>query len=392
MRLNFPKDFIWGTSTAAAQIETASEHNWQNFKSKDGYTFDRTTDHEKRRSEDVNYIKAFGSMYRCGVDWARLQNAPYEKFDPAVVKEYKDFFNQLMEKEIQILFVIHHFTNPLWFEKFGGWLNKDCIPIFMNFAQQCIENFGAQVTNWNTFNEPNVYALNAYITGAFPPQRKNYFKANNAIGHMATCHNKTYDLLKHNDPNKPVGISLNTALFEGLNLVGSLIAKFTDWWFINRSAELFKKVDYLGISYYAHILFKPGALTAIYHVEKLESLGYPHDDMWAYKPEGLAQIIKRLYSKYKLPILITENGICTSSSDRRISSIKDYLAIIHDLIENGIPFLGYIHWSTFDNFEWNLGPTYRFGLVSVDLQSKDRTMTEAGLFYSKICTENAIDI
>lgn len=331
-------------------------------------------------------------MYRCGVDWARLQDAPYQDFDLKVVQEYRDFFWQLKAEQVEILFVIHHFTNPLWFEKLGGWLNKECVPAFMNYAQQCMANFGDLVANWNTFNEPNVYALNAYITGDFPPHKKNYFKANKAIGNMAICHNKTYALLKEAYPKKPVGISLNTAFFEGLDLVGSLTAKFTDWWFIKRAADLFNKVDYLGISYYAHVLFKPTAITAIDNADKLENLGYPHDDMWAYNPKALAPIIKRLYSKYKLPILITENGICTSDPQRRIESIKDYLKVIHDLIVDGVPFLGYIHWSTFDNFEWNLGPTYQFGLVSVDLQTKDRTMTEAGIFYSNVCHENAIDI
>lgn len=392
MKLHFPDDFIWGTSTAAAQIETASDHNWKNFKSKDGHTFNRTTDHEKQRTEDIKWIKAFGSMYRCGVDWARLQHAPNQKFDILVVKEYRDFFELLLKEDIEILFVIHHFTNPMWFENFGGWLHPKCISTFMNYAEQCIEHFGDLVANWNTFNEPNVYCLNAYITGDFPPQKKNYFSGNKAIGNMAICHNKTYDLLKQNDPNKPVGVSLNTALFEGLNPVGKLVAKFTDWWFINRSAALFKKVDYLGLSYYAHILFKPTALTAIDHKEELERLGYPHDDMWAYNPEGFAKIIMRLYDKYNLPILITENGVCTKDSTKRIESIKDYLKIIHRLIDKGIPFLGYIHWSTFDNFEWNLGPTYRFGLASVDLETKERSMTKAGQFYSNICKENAIDI
>ena len=68
MRLDFPDGFLWGTSTAAAQIETASNHNWKGFKSQDGYIFDRTADHELRREEDIEIIAEFGSVYRCGVD------------------------------------------------------------------------------------------------------------------------------------------------------------------------------------------------------------------------------------------------------------------------------------------------------------------------------------
>lgn len=51
---------------------------------------------------------------------------------------------------------------------------------------------------------------------------------------------------------------------------------------------------------------------------------------------------------------------------------------------------GYIHWSTWDNFEWHLGPTYRFGLVRVNLDTMQRSMTEAGLYYEQITRENAL--
>ncbi len=393
MFLKFPKDFYWGTSTASAQIETATEHNWKGFKSKDGFTFDRTTDHELRREKDVEIIKEFGTVYRCGVDWARLQSTAKAPFDMEVVKEYRTFFKQLNDEGVKILFVIHHFTNPLWFEENGSWLRKENLAYFLNYADQCIEHFGDLVFNWNTFNEPNVYCLNAFITGEFPPQEKNYFKGTRAINNMAHCHDLLYDKLKKKFPDKQIGISLNTALFEGLNPVGKLFAKFTDWWFVKRSADLFSNVDYIGLSYYAHILFQgPNALTAIDHAAQLKDLGYPTDKMWAYNPAGLKFNVERLFAKYKKPILITENGICADDPQERIACLKDYLSIIHKLIEDGIPFLGYIHWSTFDNFEWNLGPTYRFGLASVDLESKNRSINESGKFYSEICRNNGIEI
>lgn len=394
MFLQFPEGFLWGTSTAAAQIETASEHNWKGFKSKDGHIFKRTTDHELRRTEDIQIIKKFGTVYRCGVDWARLQTEPNAPFVEEVIQEYRAFFKALNEEGVQILFVIHHFTNPLWFEKNGSWLNKSNLKYFINYAEQCMTHFGDLVFNWNTFNEPNVYCLNAYITGNFPPQEKNYFKGTKALENMALCHNQLYPLLKKKFPDVAVGISLNTAFFEGLDFLGRTFAKFTEWWFIDKSAKLFSKVDYLGLSYYAHILFKGAtALTAIDHKDNLEALAYEHDNMWVYNPEGLRKIIRKLYSEYKLPILITENGICSDHAEDRINCLKDYLKIIHELMhEDQIPFLGYIHWSTFDNFEWNLGPTFRFGLAKVDLKTKDRTITKAGQFYSKICEEKGIHI
>ena len=120
MLLKFPDDFFWGTSTAAAQIETASDHNWKGIKSRDGYVFGQTSDHEIRRAEDVEHISRFGSYYRCGVDWARLQTEPFGEFHEDVVKEYQVFFKNLNQKSMKIMFVLHHFTNPIWFEKKVG--------------------------------------------------------------------------------------------------------------------------------------------------------------------------------------------------------------------------------------------------------------------------------
>jgi len=392
MRLQFPEGFLWGTSTAAAQIETASDHNWKGFKSKDGYIFDRTADHELRRDEDIDIIAQFGTVYRCGVDWARLQTEAYGDFDQEVVKEYADFFQKLNDRGVQIMFVIHHFTHPMWFDKTNAWLNKKNIPVFIDFAKKCVQHFHSYVFNWNTFNEPNVFCLNAYITGNFPPQKSNIFKGTRALKNMASAHNKLYVYIKNNHPNDPVGISLNTAFFEGLNFIGKQLARFTDWWFIKQTAGLFQQVDYLGISYYAHILFNPGAITEIDQPGQLAEMGYPHDGMWAYLPEGLGYNIRRLYDKYQKPVIITENGICSPDPDARIKCLKDYLAILHRLIKEGVDIQGYIHWSTFDNFEWNLGPTFQFGLASVNLDTRDRTITAAGHFYNAVCEANSIEV
>ncbi|HMQ49734.1 MAG TPA: family 1 glycosylhydrolase [Saprospiraceae bacterium] len=390
-RIQFPSDFFWGTSTSAAQVETASNHNWKGIKSRDGFVFDRTTDHEKRRKEDIQYITQFGTVYRCGVDWARLQKAPLAPFDEAVVVEYQAFFQELNDAGTRVLLVLHHFTNPLWFENNKeGWLHEDNIALFVDYCSRCIAHFGGYVSNWNTFNEPNVYAFNAYMMGVFPPFRKSYRKANKVLKHMSRAHQIVYDLIKAAYPDIPVGISLNTCYFQGLNWAGKIAARLADWWFNQRTARLFSQVDYCGMSYYAYVLFDPKPITEIDNPGKLDALGIRHDKMWGYYPEGFGKIIRRMYRRYKKPILITESGICTDDSAVRIRSIIEYLGVFHGLIEEGIPILGYIHWSTWDNFEWNLGPTYRFGLVSVDWETMDRHMTDAGRFYAQLTKENAL--
>ncbi len=390
MTLRFPEGFIWGSSTAAAQIETASNHQWKGLQAKDGYIFDRTVDHELRRDEDIQYIRQFGSMYRCSLDWSRLQLAPFADFEPEVIEEYQTFLAALKDEGMDIMFVIHHFLNPIWFEEMGGWIKEENIPAFIDFAQQCLEHFGEYVSNWNTFNEPNVYAMNAFLLGNWPPYKKSIFKATRAKKHMGMAHDIVYDMIKERHPEHPVGISLNTATFKATNPLGFIPAKFTEWWFIYQTAGFFEKVDYWGLSYYAYVPFTPLPITEVNNPGKLAKMKVPHDKLWGYYPEGFGLIMRRFYKKYEKPIIITENGICTDEVERRIESIKDYLKIIHGLIEEGIPIKGYMHWTTFDNFEWDLGPTYRFGLVHVDLETMERTMTKAGIFYSQITKDNAV--
>lgn len=393
MRIEFPSDFLWGTSTSAAQTETAFDHQWKGFVAKDDFVLERTTDHELRRDEDIKYIRQFGTVYRCGVDWSKLQREPYGEFHAETVAEYQDFFRKLNEGGTKVLLVLHHFANPNWFEEKGGWLERENVAYFVDFARQCIEHFGPYVFNWNTFNEPNAYAMCSYFLGTFPPQKRSYTKANRALRHLGIAHEVVYDLIKQKYPDVPVSISLNTSYFKALNPLGHIPRWLADWWYNRRAAKIFlPKMDYWGISYYAYVPLNPFPITEIEKPGKLDELRIRHDKMWGYYPEGLGILIKQLYKKHKMPVLVIENGICTDDPSERIRSIREYLKVIYDTMQSGIPIKGYIHWSTWDNFEWNLGPTYRFGLVRVNNFTKDREMTEAGHFYAQVTQENAVTI
>lgn len=389
MAISFPDHFFWGSSTAAAQVETAGDHTWRGLRARDGHVFGRTTDHELRRMEDAGYIARFGSIYRCGVDWSRLQPEPMAKFDPAVVAEYRIFFAELRERGVRLMLVLHHFAHPNWFEARGGWTVEDNIPFFLNYVQQCIKHFGEFAAYWNTFNEPNVYALNGFLLGNFPPRQKGrYFTANRVLDLMGYAHSIAYTLIREKYKDAPIGISLNTASFEGTNWPGKLVAAIARWWFHDRAARPFGKCDFWGLSYYALVLFDPRPLDAIHHAAALDRRGIPHDKMWGYKPEGLGKMLRRFWKKYRKPLIITENGICTDNAQQRISALRDYLGVCSRAIADGVDLRGYIHWCAWDNFEWHLGPTYRFGLVRVHFETMDRTMTEAGFFYEKVVREH----
>ena len=167
MQYLFPSDFLFGTSTAATQIETAFDHDWQGYTSKDGHIFDRTTDHELRFQEDAALIANLAPCYRMGPMWSKLQRAPLEELDAATVAEYRNFLLDLRQRGVRIMMVLHHFTNPKWFADRDSWEKEENIALWVDFAKKTVDAFGPLVSHWNTFNEPNVYASYGWITGFF---------------------------------------------------------------------------------------------------------------------------------------------------------------------------------------------------------------------------------
>ncbi|MFN4080579.1 MAG: family 1 glycosylhydrolase [Saprospiraceae bacterium] len=374
--------FFWGSSTAAAQIETAGAHPWRGLRALDGSIFERTTDHERRRMEDAELIAGLGDVYRCSVDWSRLQPAPFAPFDEAATAEYCDFFDALKARGVRLMFVLHHFCHPNWFEASGGWTNAGNIPAFLDYVERCVAAFGSYAPWWNTFNEPNVYAMNAFVLGNFPPRKRlRYLTANRVLDHMGRAHDQACDLIKCRFPDAQVGISLNTACFEGLNAAGRAVARAVDWWFHERAARPFRHCDFWGLSYYAWMLFDPLPIDAVSGRAKLQRLGLPYDDMWAYKPEGLYEILMRFWEKYGKPLIVTENGVCTDDAQLRVQRLRAYIGECERAKEAGADLRGYIHWSPWDNFEWHLGRAYRFGLYRVDFGTMERISTEASDFY-----------
>src|ERR1700759_4755205 len=136
MQYLFPKDFIFGTSTAATQIETAFDHDWQGVTSKDGYVFNRTTDHELRFKEDAEIIASLAPYYRMGLMWSKLQRAPLARFENDVVITYREFLDDLKARGVKIMMVLHHFTNPSWFAKMGSWEKEENIRYWVDFCDQ----------------------------------------------------------------------------------------------------------------------------------------------------------------------------------------------------------------------------------------------------------------
>ncbi|MBM3707457.1 MAG: glycoside hydrolase family 1 protein [Actinobacteria bacterium] len=399
--MSFPDNFIFGTATSAFQIEGEGETEWSGFIGADGTKLGLAINHYNRYKEDLEYILYLGNAYRFSMDWSKLQKGPFFPLDNDALRHYEEIFKKLKENNKKILLVLHHFSNPLWLSKIGGWTNKKSVEIYFDYVKKVLKAYSDYIDIVNTFNEPNAYVNMTYLLKGFPPKKINPILRNMALSNMANVHGVLYDYIKEKYPEIMVGISHAHMIVEVMdkkNIAANFIKNFFDFIEHEHVHEYFTKkgtsVDYIGFSYYGRIPVDRYPLLAYEERgrKKLDELGRGHDDMWELYPEGIYKQIKFFYEKYKKPILITENGTCTDDDELRKHSLYNHLFYIKKACDEGVPVLGYFHWSTFDNFELAHGPSRRFGLTSVDFKSPGliRKIKPSGHYYHKIVEVNKL--
>jgi beta-glucosidase len=115
-----------------------------------------------------------------------------------------------------------------------------------------------------------------------------------------------------------------------------------------------------------------------------------HDPMpknslgWDIYPKGLYLVLKKL-KRFDLPVVITENGICTADDTQRWQFIREHLKSVHQALQEGVKVKGYLYWSMMDNFEWHQGFGPRFGIVGIDYTTQERQVRDSALQYAKVC-------
>ena len=115
------------------------------------------------------------NAFRLSIEWSRIE--PEEgKWDKKAIEHYQKVLEELKKKNITPFVTLHHFTNPLWFAKKGGWLNARSVYYFCRFVKYVANEFEGKVIFWVTINEPLAYVTQSYLVGAWPPQMQSYYK------------------------------------------------------------------------------------------------------------------------------------------------------------------------------------------------------------------------
>ncbi len=401
----FPEGFIWGSATAAYQVEGGIVNDW----SMQGVDAGAAIDLWNTYPSDFDAFQKMGhTMYRMSLSWARIEPQKGQ-YDLEALAHYKKMLQALKARGIQPMVTLFHFTAPQWFAEQGGWTRAENVADFNRFVDKVSATFAEDVYYWNTINEPLVYAFRSYDEGEWPPFKKDRELALTVAKNLILAHGKAYRTVHKNDPLASVGFAKHVSILEPnwpLNPADQVMTSLQDYLFnfvfwealkngemhlripgfkpidIPFDPELQNTVDFIGVNYYSR--YKVQATGKV-----LTPPDAPRTELnWSIAPQGMKTALQmaNVYANvFKAPIIITENGLADHDDDVRPGFLVQHLKALHEAIEMGIPVVGYLHWSAIDNFEWTDGYGPKFGLMT-----SDRRWRPSAYLYQEIIQGNAL--
>lgn len=402
-QLDFPKDFVFGVANAPAQVEDGLDDPWLEW-GKKGLI--RTWKVELRPSERIGFwtqpekefelAEKLGiQSFRMGIDWGRVM-PDAERFDQNAIARYKEILTLAKKKNLRVMLTLMHHSVPGWFMKEGGWHEEKAKKHFIKFSLRMMREFYGDVEQWVTFNEANVFVVNSYTTGIWPPGEKRSPFSLFALGPirgstvkaldlMAEAHNELYDLAHNEFPGIKIGLAHNMANYTSRSLTDRVSVYFADQVMNWRFPEKIRgRMDFFGFNYYGAEWLK-GAGLELNPEEEYSEAGRAID------VNGLYYLLKEIHQRFPgLPVLITENGIADSGDSLRGSYLIEHLLAVQKAISEAVPVKAYYVWTLTDNLEWSDGYCPKFGLVAVDRSTMKRIPRDSFFLFQSIIRERKI--
>lgn len=406
--ITFPDAFLWGSATAGHQIEGDNIHsqNWANEQSPEFYKDDpertvkapsgKACDHYRLYREDVELIAELGHQgYRLSIEWCRIE--PEEgRWDQEAVAHYVDLLERLVQKNIQVFVTLHHFTQPLWFDRLGGFGNTANHRYFERYLNFLLPKISALVSGWNVINEFNLWG-GLTAGGALAPLKYTMLRVHALGYHVIKQYSKApvssahafihwFPRRFHDDLDRRMtdyaDFITNEFFFHALR-TGELVFPNAD---AEYAPEVKGAIDFWAVNYYTRHMVDArlaGLEGPRFQHKQLRMIPMPFylEEMY---PEGLIANLERLGD---YPVYITENG-CSCDDDRfRIVYLALHLSALREAMDRGVDVRGYFYWSLMDNYEWT-SFIPRFGLVAVDRTTFVRTPKASASFYRDIVRAN----
>ncbi|HEY0836254.1 MAG TPA: GH1 family beta-glucosidase [Azospirillum sp.] len=429
-----PQDFVWGVSTSAYQVEGAVRDDGRGASIwdtrcitkggiGDGSNADVACDHYHRTAEDIALMRGIGvDAYRFSVAWPRVLPRGRGAVNEPGLAFYDRLVDSLLEAGIEPWLCLYHWDLPQGLQDLGGWANRDTTGWFADYAALCARRYGDRVKRWMTFNEFSVFTLFGYaIPWAAPgiTDREQHLKA---IHHVNLAHGAGVDVLRALVPGASIGAIHNrqqvmpehgqpenaeaaalldehwNLAFPDPQLLGHYpprtAAAIEPYVRAGDMARICRPIDWFGLNHYGPIFAKADpAWTWGYAWGDAPADAPDHGVGWAVFPDAFRDELLEITRRYRMPIVITENGCGGSdvvddggavTDPHRIAYFRLYIDRMRDAMRQGADVRGYFVWSLLDNFEWGSGYGTRFGLVHVDFQTLKRTPKASSRWYADL--------
>ncbi|SDG60224.1 glycoside hydrolase family 1 protein [Microbacterium pygmaeum] len=404
----FPAGFLWGVATAGHQNEGDNVHSdtWflENvtptvFQDRSG----KATNGWELWESDLDLVAGMGlNAYRFSVEWARVEPAEGE-FSEEALAHYEAVVDGCLARGLAPIVTFNHFTSPHWFAARGAWLEPESPELFARYCGVVMDRIGDRIRLAVTFNEPDLPEM---LTWAHLPEfiveleRKTLeaasaaagvdrYRAGNVMLHedfagmragMTAGHKAAKAAIKARRADLPVGLSLaivdDVAAPGGEELRDRKRAEVYAHWL-----ELALDDDFVGVQNYERIVYgADGGLPAAEGVA-VNGMGT------AVEPDSLRGAVEYVYSVAQVPVLVSEHGIGTEDDTVRASFIEPSLKGLAQAIADGVPVLGYCHWTLMDNFKWIFGYGPKLGLHEVDRETFERTAKPSAGVYADLVAQ-----
>lgn len=402
----FPQGFLWGTATAAHQVEGNNTNSdfWVMehvphtvFAEPSGDAID----HYHRYPADIALLAELGfNSYRFSVEWARVE--PEEGcFSAAALDHYRRMCETCLAHGLKPVLTYHHFTSPRWLIGQGGWQNGDAAAKFARYAQKVTQHLGDLVEAVCTINEVNLPRMAAmlWMAGGLdetfkrqaaqalhttPEQFAPFLFTGTAQGRdvMLAAHHQARAAIKAERPTLPVGMTLALSDMQALP-GGEAVRDQMRWELQDVYLEAARADDFLGVQTYSRERYgADGPLGPEVGVE-VTQMGYE------YWPQAIGATLRYAAEVARVPLMVTENGIGTTDDSRRLGYYQTALQSVRACLQDGLDVRGYFAWSGFDNFEWTMGYRPTFGIVAVDRTTQQRTPKPSARWLGEVARSNS---
>ncbi|HEY0000689.1 MAG TPA: family 1 glycosylhydrolase [Actinoplanes sp.] len=407
----FPRGFWWGAATAGHQVEggNTTSDTWYAEHVQPtvfGEPSGPAVDSYRRWREDIDLVAGLGlNAYRFSIEWARVEPAP-GVVDEAALDHYGALVDACVATGLAPIVTFNHFTSPHWFAMRGGWLDAEAPALFAHYCDVLMDRFGGSIAAAVTMNEPNLARLlswaglpevvreleRATLTAAAKKAGVSRYRLANVVlpeefdalaDGMTAGHRAAKAAIKVRRPELPVGLSLAVAddqvVGDDPGVRDRKRAEVYARWLRLASDD-----DFVGVQNYERLRYDGTGPVPPPEGVPLNHMG---SDIY---PASLAGAVRYVHRETGVPVLVTEHGLSHDDDRLRAELIPPALDALQDAIADGVPVLGYVHWSLLDNFEWIFGYGPKLGLHAVDRTTFERTAKPSAAVYAAIAKANAV--